>query len=241
MREQQKNRPIEEKESNRWLQTMETVSENIPLGTKVIQVCDREGDLYELFCKAIKNCWFLLIRVIQNRLTVGNGKILDKIRKTKAKGRVTVHIPRDSRRNVKACEVVLMVRFARFEIQKPHMLNKNKELLQSIMANVIYVKEEHPSKGLEPRAWFLMTNDEVNSVEQAFEKVRYYVQRWKIERFHQVLKSGCAIEKMQERDMEKTKTLVLMYSVIAVFIMNLIYIARVNPELPCTIGEAVEL
>jgi hypothetical protein len=80
-----------------------------------------------------------------------------------------------------------------------------------------------------------MTNEEVNTVEQAFEKVRYYVQRWKIERFHHVLKSGCAIEKLQERDMEKTKTLILMYSVIAVFIMNLTYIARVNPELPCTI------
>jgi hypothetical protein len=35
--------------------------------------------------------------------------------------------------------------------------------------------------------------------------------------------------------MEKTKTLILMYSVIAVFILNLTYIARVNPELPCSI------
>jgi hypothetical protein len=35
--------------------------------------------------------------------------------------------------------------------------------------------------------------------------------------------------------MEKTKTLIVMYTVIAVFIMNLTYIARVNPELPCTI------
>jgi hypothetical protein len=234
-REQQKNRPIEEKESNRWLKTMETVSGNIPLGTKVIQVCDREGDRYELFCKAIVNGWLFLIRVIQNRLTAGNGKILDKIRKTKVKGRITAHIPRDSRRKVKAREVVLMVRFARFEIQKPQILAKNKELPQSIKANVMYVKEEHPPKGLEPRAWFLMTNDEVNSVDQAFEQVRYYVQRWKIERFHQVLKSGCAIEKLQERDREKTKTLIVMYSVIAVFIMNLTYIARVSPELPCTI------
>ncbi|MDR2796111.1 MAG: hypothetical protein LBB47_05305 [Spirochaetaceae bacterium] len=32
--------------------------------------------------------------------------------------------------------------------------------------------------------------------------------------------------------MEKTKTLIMMYSVISVFIMNLTYIARVNPELP---------
>jgi transposase len=80
-----------------------------------------------------------------------------------------------------------------------------------------------------------ITNDDVNSVEQAVEMVRYYVQRWKIERFHYVLKSGCAIEKLQERDMEKTKAMILMYSVIAVFIMNLTYIARVSPELPCTI------
>jgi hypothetical protein len=50
-----------------------------------------------------------------------------------------------------------------------------------------------------------------------------------------VLKSGCAIEKLQERDMEKTKTLILMYSIISVFIMNLTYIARINPEPPCTI------
>jgi hypothetical protein len=37
-REQQKNRPIEEKESNRWPQTMETAGRDIPEGTKVIHV-----------------------------------------------------------------------------------------------------------------------------------------------------------------------------------------------------------
>jgi hypothetical protein len=61
----------------------------------------------------------------------------------------------------------------------------------------------------------MRTNEEVNTVEQAFEKVRYYVQRWEIERFHLMLKSGCVIEKLQERDMEKTKTLILMYSITA--------------------------
>jgi hypothetical protein len=44
-KEQQKNRPIEEKESKRWLEVMETVGGNIGAGTKVIQVCDREGDM----------------------------------------------------------------------------------------------------------------------------------------------------------------------------------------------------
>jgi hypothetical protein len=36
------------------------------------------------------------------------------------------------------------------------------------------------------------------------------MQRWKIERFHYVLKSGCAIEKLQERSIDKTATLILM-------------------------------
>jgi hypothetical protein len=50
-----------------------------------------------------------------------------------------------------------------------------------------------------------------------------------------VQKSGCAIEKLQGRDMEKMKVLILMYSVIAVFIMNPTYIARIRPQLPYTV------
>jgi hypothetical protein len=80
-----------------------------------------------------------------------------------------------------------------------------------------------------------MTDEEADSVESAYQKVEYYIQRWKTERFHHVLESGCNMEKLQERSMEKTKILILMYSVIAVFIMNLTYIARLNPDLPCTI------
>jgi hypothetical protein len=80
-----------------------------------------------------------------------------------------------------------------------------------------------------------MTNEEVKTTEQAFEKVRYYVQRWKIERFHHVLKSGRDIEKLQERNYGENENADNDYSVISVFIMNLTYIARVNPELPCGI------
>jgi len=80
-----------------------------------------------------------------------------------------------------------------------------------------------------------MTNEKVESVEEAYEKAAWYMQRWKIEQFHYVLKSGCRVEKLQERSIEKTTVLVLMYSIIAAFIMNLTYIARINPQLPCTV------
>jgi hypothetical protein len=136
---------------------------------------------------------------------------------------------------VKEREVTLQVRYARYEVKKPQIKNKNKALLPSLPVTVIYVKEENPPKGIEAIAWFLMTTEEVESCEAAYEIVGYYIQRWKIERFHYVLKNGCKIEELQERSMEKMKALILMYSVIAVFIMNLTYIARIHPELPCTI------
>jgi hypothetical protein len=93
--------------------------------------------MYELFCKAVLNGQLFLIRVIQNRLTAGNGKIPDTIREKAAQGRVTARILRDSRRNIKARDAALMVRFALFEIKKPQVPNKKKDLPQSIPANVI--------------------------------------------------------------------------------------------------------
>jgi hypothetical protein len=54
-----------------------------------------------------------------------------------------------------------------------------------------------------------------------------------------VLKSGCAIEKLQERSMEKMTVLILMYSIIAGKILNMTYMGRLKPELPCSflLGE----
>jgi hypothetical protein len=50
-----------------------------------------------------------------------------------------------------------------------------------------------------------------------------------------VLKSGCKVESIQERTYDRTTHLLLMYSLMAVTILNLTYIARVNPDLPCSI------
>ena len=129
----------------------------------------------------------------------------------------------------------MQIRYRRYEIKRPKILDKNKSLKGSLEICVIHAKEESPPKGVAPIEWFLMTNEPVETVEAAYERVFYYTQRWKIERFHYVLKSGCGVEKLQERSMDKTTMLVLMYSVIAVMIMNMTYIARIRPKEPCTI------
>jgi len=235
-----KSRELEEKESYRWVKSFETGTACLPEGIRVINVCDREGDMYELIERieskdqSSGGCLFL-IRVAQNRMTMDNRKILNSIRKNECMGKVEITIPRDSRRNLKERDVILQIRYDRYEIKRPCGLNKNKALKESVEVWIIYAKEENPPKDVEPIEWFLMTNEPVGTVEEAYERVFYYTQRWKIERFHYVLKDGCEVEKLQERSINKTTLLVLMYSVIAVLIMNMTYIARLEPEKPCTI------
>jgi len=143
-------------------------------------------------------------------------------------GRVKTVIPRNSRAGVKEREAILQIRHDRFQIKRPSILNKIKHLKDTQEATVVYVREEEEQeqeqeKAVEPVEWFLMTNKKIESVEDAYEKAVWYMQRWKIEQFHHVLKSGCAVEKLQERErrMDKTTVLVLMYSIIATFIMNI--------------------
>jgi hypothetical protein len=226
---------LEEKESFRWVQTLGSSTEGLPESLHIVTVCDREGDMYELFDEADRIGQPFLIRIVQNRKTAGNRKILDEIRKKRCYGRVKTIVPRNSRNGVKEREAVLQIRYGRFEIQRPHILQKNKKLKGEQEASVIYVREEQTDKAVEPVEWFLLTNEPIESVEDAYEKTVWYMQRWKIEQFHYVLKSGCAVEKLQERSMEKTTLLVLMYSIIAAAIMNITYVARIHPQLPCTV------
>ena len=228
-------RPLEEKESFRWVKTLRESMKGIPKGVHIVNVCDREGDIYELIDEASNESQRFLIRIIHNRKTVGNEKILDEIREKPCMGEVKTKIPRDSRAGVKEREAILQIRYCNFAIRRPANLKRYSNIKAFHEVNVIYIKEVPQDSAIEPIEWFLMTNEPVDDVREAYEKAQWYMQRWKIERFHHVLKTGCAVEKLQERSMDKTTTLVLMYSIIAAAIMNMTHIARIHPELPCTL------
>jgi hypothetical protein len=73
----------------------------------------------------------------------------------------------------------------------------------------------------------------IDNIEEAMKIVKYYVQRWKIERFHYILKSGCEAEKIQQRTYKRICPVLYIYSVIAAFVLSLCYFARAVPDAPC--------
>jgi hypothetical protein len=207
----------------------------IPNDIDVTVISDREGDIYEYMNAVISKNRYFLTRIAQNRLTTDNKKILDDIKKTKNQGVIHVKVPRNSSKNLVAREAKLEIRFKKYDLKRPSILNSNNKLPESLTVYVVHAFEANPPAGIEPLECFLMTNRVVSDYTEAEQQIKNYTQRWKIERFHYVLKSGgCNIEDIQARSMKVTLSLIKIYSIIAVFIMNMTYAARLNPDTPCT-------
>jgi hypothetical protein len=234
-RTEKRQKPIEEKESYKWLRSMDKSSLGIPKGIRLVHVGDREADVFEFFDHAKRNQQDFLVRVVQNRMTTEACRLFDKVKSEPSAGKIVVEIPRDTRRNLPKREATLEIRYCRVHVEvsvnTPKKFIKNK----TVALSIVHVQEINPPEGGEPIEWYLNTSMDIANLDEAVEKVHWYIHRWKIERFHYILKSGCEIEKLQSRTSERLQKLVLVYSIISVRILGMTYMARQVPDEPCTL------
>lgn len=66
--------------------------------------------------------------------------------------------------------------------------------------------------------------------------MRAYAQRWLVERYHFALKSGCRVEDLQLRTTERVERALAVYAIVAWRLLWLTYLARADPEAPCTVA-----
>jgi hypothetical protein len=230
--------PIEDKESYKWIETLENASASFPEGTKAVHVCDREGDIYELFCKAEKDGIQYLVRRCHNRNIAeedGMKKLDELVGTLPEAGRITIRIPRDSHTNRVARNAEVEIKFGKCRIAKPSNLISTNELPKSVEVCFVSAFEIDPPPGQEKILWQLITNVPTENFEDAVARVQWYTQRWKIEMFHRTLKSGCKVEELQSESADKLMKLIAIYSIIALQIMLISYIARTRPDESCEI------
>lgn len=226
-----KKRPIEEKESYRWIETLRESLKSLPPEAEPITVCDREGDFYELYAEAENLGANFVIRVIHDRKSDTDEKTVTQLRQTEPIGTAIVTIPRDSRRNRKAREVETEVAYRRVTLKKPqYIAGDSPEKL-----NITLIRISERSTIDEKIEWILATNLDIDNADDCMRIVGYYIRRWQIERFHFVLKSGYRVEKIQQRTVEKVKSMLFIYSILAMHVMKITFTARVYPDLPCDI------
>ena len=88
-------KPIEEKESIRWLEALRATQQLVPPPMRVITVCEREADMYEFFQEASALEAQMVVRVALNRrLQDAEEKYLfDRMKKLPKVGQIHLSLP----------------------------------------------------------------------------------------------------------------------------------------------------
>ena len=225
-----KKRPIEEKESVRWVEVAREASNIIPASTKVVMVGDRESDIYEVIALKLEGHDFL-IRAAMNRCVQQPGNYLwQTALKAPVLGSETITVPRGDEKPERKATVTLQS--TTVTINPP--ANRKKEKLPAVTVNALLIRETSCPEGIEPIEWLLLTTLPANTLEEALACMTWYSYRWRIERYHYVLKSGCRAEKLQLETKDRLMRALAVYSIVAVRLIWLTYQARQTPDMPCT-------
>jgi hypothetical protein len=244
-----KQTPIEDKESNRWIEGLRIsrqVAEDSP-NTHCILVCDSEADIYEFFAEPRHTSHGrpldILVRGCHSRTTTTKGVTIDgAVRATPCRYTATIqvkaHTPktqvetrkRKTERKPRTAQVE--VRVVAVTLRPPPRPDRE---LPPVAVNVILVEEVSPPPGEQPIQWLLLTTLPIETDEQIRSGVDYYCARWGIEVFFKTLKSGCRIEERQFEYLDRELNAIAVYTIVAWRVMALCRLGRACPELSCEV------
>lgn len=243
-------KPIEEKESLRWLEGYRRGCQiaDQARGTTVVVISDSEGDVFECFAEGNKKGggrkakW--IVRACQDRSLSSEGcecwaKLWDEVGSTTVLGTMEVEVgknepkSKDGRKRKQprsARKATLTIQAARVKLQGPWRPGGK---LPDLAVNAVLVREVNPPPGEEPIEWLLLTNLPVNTFKQVCLVIDYYCCRWQIEIYFRVLKSGCRVEQRQLETAARFKPCLALYMIVAWRVMYVLMLGRKCPEMPC--------
>lgn len=201
--------PIEEKESIRWLENLRQSTAVLADPSRCVHVGDRESDIYELFCAAKEAGTHFLLRTCVDRLAGdGTHTIVAEMAEVHCKGLHRIEV-RDHQGEVS--EATLELKFRRIRVLPP--IGKQTRYPE-LDLTVLHATERGKPRGRKPIDWKLITDLPVTSRAAAIEKLHWYAQRWKIETFHKILKSGCRAEQSKLRTAERLVKLLATFCIL---------------------------
>jgi hypothetical protein len=221
--------PIEEKESMKWLESLQKCEKKLPVNKHEIWfVSDRESDIFEyLTLSRHKNCHILVRacrpRQLEFESSESTETLFNHLKTLPALGTKTVEISRQHRSEL----IELNICYDNVRILSPSKDSKNR---RSVQMGVVYAYEKTESK--ENIEWILLVDRPINEISDALKYLGYYAHRWNVERFHYVLKDGLKIENLQFDDVETMKNAIALYSVVAWFTHWITYLGRKKPDTP---------
>jgi hypothetical protein len=217
--------PIEEKESIRWLFSLRHSTALLGDPRRCVYVGDRENDIYEFFCAAREAGTHFLVRTCVDRLAGdGHRTVARVMTRVPAAGQHRIEVTAE---DGSVTEAVLKLRYKRVHILPP--IGKQKRY-PALDLTVIHAREARQPRGRDRIDWKLVTDLAVTSPAEAVERLQWYAQRWKIELFHKILKSGCRVEAARLRTAERLTKLIAVFCILGWRIFWTTMINRTAPN-----------
>lgn len=238
-RHQRHNKPIEEKESWKWLESYQAVSavQNSCRKTRMVLMSDRESDIHELFAQQAqtRHGAQLLIRAERSR----NRKAYDDsdncdflwplLEKQNPVGTREILVPPSEKRAARQAH--LTVRSLPVVLRAP----KRKKHLPDVQVWAVLAQEVAAPAGVEALEWMLLSTVEVKNKQDAYERLQWYARRWGIEVYHRILKSGCRVEARQLENATRLQNCLAIDMIVAWRIHHLTTLGQQTPDVPCTV------
>lgn len=229
-----RERPIEAKESYKWLKALTESSLAWPSATQLLMVSDRESDVLEYFLHPRPPQVELLLRATQNRAVEASEWLLwQTVRQAPCGGCVTIEV--QAKEQQPARTATCQVRYQGVTVRPPKNRPAHLPKLKAVRLSAILLEEVAPAPGVTPLRWALLTTLPVLTFDDACRLIEFYTLRWLIERFHFVLKSGCRIEERRFDAVAASQRFLALANLVAWRRLFLTYLGRLAPTLPCTV------
>jgi hypothetical protein len=190
-----KQRPLEQKESRRWVETAVAAKSVLAEAATLTLVADREADMYALWALVPEPGVHVLGRVHHDRRLVGGGTLTTIAQQWPLAGTraITLREREDRTRR----QANLELRFGSVTIARPQDV-REPELPKELTLTLIELIEPNPPDGAEPVHWRLLTSHAVSAAAAAWQIVDWYRARWIIEQLFRLLKKqGLRLEDSQ--------------------------------------------
>jgi len=227
-------RPVEEKETRHWLTTMGQVrsvfAEEAPHTRPWLQL-DRGGDAWPVVLEGLSPEMWFTVRAAYNRRLDGSEDeprryLWQQTESSSPLGRYSLEIPARAGRKKRTATIELRACPVNLDLLDTNSRQRHFASLWAVLA-----REVDPPVGSDAIEWLLLTTYEVAAFDDALMVVRGYAQRWRIEEFHRLWKSGaCRVEDTQLRDREKIIRWASLLASAAMRILRLTYLARNTPH-----------
>lgn len=180
-------RAIDDKESRRWIAAARASWDALAAASEVTQVCDREGDIYELLAEPRAPGRHLLVRAAQDRALVEGGLLMAHVEGLATQHRTEIAVPEKPGQAERTASVG--TGFGAIEFRRPRRLASS-DLAGTVALNLVVVREINPPHGATPVLWVLLTTHPVDTLAAALEIVGWYKKRWLIEQLFRTLKTN---------------------------------------------------